>query len=90
MLTRGPVHIWSLKRASFPLNFAYCGVVLNFLNELRKLLRSSYCTLGNFSDVETQANLAINSFSLKLQVVSLVLHVQSAVHVLVQVSKFVQ
>ena len=29
---------------------------------------------GNFSDVETLANLAINSFSLKLQVANLVLH----------------
>ena len=33
-----------------------------------------YCTPGNFSDVETLANLAINSFSLKLQVANLVLH----------------
>ena len=33
-----------------------------------------YCVPGNFSDVETLANLAINSFSLKLQVVNLVLH----------------
>ena len=34
----------------------------------------SYCIPGNFSDVETLANLAINSFSLKLQVANLVLH----------------
>ena len=33
-----------------------------------------YCIPGNFSDVETLANLAINSFSLKLQVANLVLH----------------
>ena len=33
-----------------------------------------YCIPGNFSDVETLANLAINSFLLKLQVANLVLH----------------
>ena len=33
-----------------------------------------YCIPGNFSDVETLANLAINSVSLKLQVANLVLH----------------
>ena len=32
-----------------------------------------YCLPGDFSDVETLANLAINSFSLKLQVANLVL-----------------
>ena len=32
----------------------------------------SYCRMGNFSDVKTLANLAINSFSLKLQVANLV------------------
>ena len=35
---------------------------------------SRYCIPGNFSDVETLTNLAINSFSLKLQVANLVLH----------------
>ena len=33
-----------------------------------------YCIPGNFSDVKTLANLAINSLSLKLQVDNLVLH----------------
>ena len=33
-----------------------------------------YCIPGNFSDVETLANLVINSFSLKLQVANLALH----------------
>ena len=37
-------------------------------------LANTYCIPGNFSDVETLANLAINSFSLKLQVTNLVLH----------------
>ena len=34
----------------------------------------NYCILGSFSDVRTLANLAINSFSLKLQVTNIVLH----------------
>ena len=38
------------------------------------ILYTVYCIPGNFSDVETLANLAINSFSLKLQVANLVLH----------------
>ena len=33
-----------------------------------------YCIPGNFSDVQALANLAINSFLLKLQVANLVLH----------------
>ena len=42
--------------------------------------------MGNFSDVKTLENLAINSFSLKLQVANLV----DCSTVLVLVSKFVQ
>ena len=46
--------------------------LLHALPLLYKVL--TYCIPGNFSDVETLANLAINSFSLKLQVANLVLH----------------
>ena len=39
-----------------------------------KVMGRIYCIPGNFSDVKTLANLAIHSFSLKLQVANLVLH----------------
>ena len=56
------------------------GLAINEKHQAKKfqiqifLTRFSYCIPGNFSDVEILANLAINSFSLKLQVANLVLH----------------
>ena len=38
------------------------------------MMSKGYCMPGDFSDVETLANLAINSFSLTLQVANLALH----------------
>ena len=46
-----------------------------------------YCMPGNFSDVETLANLATNSFSLKLQVANLVLHCNTSTSIKVCTTK---
>ena len=46
-----------------------------------------YCIAGNFSDVETLANLTINSFLLKLQVANLVLHCNTGTSIKVCTTK---
>ena len=46
---------------------------------LRNVTLPCHCIAGNFSGVKTLANLAISSFSPKLQVTSLVLHCSTVV-----------
>ena len=54
--------------------YMYCANQQLASSEQTACVRYCIHVPGNFSDVEILANLAINSFSLKLQVANLVLH----------------
>ena len=49
-------------------------LLLYIPDEKKTVIEWVYCRMGNYSDVKTLANLAIDSFSLKFQVANLLRH----------------